>query len=162
MSQNTAGVTVYSYTVPAGGYDHAGNLLSYTDSSNNLPVMGTWNFTYDALNRLISGTPASGNQSNGGQNLCWSYDSFGNRTAQISQTAACPTLPSVPTPTAAYNANNQLTGGNYIYDPAGSGNVIGDNITKHAYLYDGEGRICAVSQHAGAQHDQHDRLPLSR
>ena len=40
-SQTLAQGTVYSYTVPlSGGYDGAGNLLSYTDSIN-----GTWSMT---------------------------------------------------------------------------------------------------------------------
>ena len=37
-----------SSTSSTSGYDSAGNLLSYTDT-----VMGTWNFQYDTLNRLI-------------------------------------------------------------------------------------------------------------
>ena len=123
-SSGATGTTVYSYTVSTGGYDLVGNLLSYTDSSAGNPIMGTWTFTYDALNRLISGTPATGNQSNGGLNLCWSYDNFGNRTAQSARPTACPTPPSVPTPTAVYNADNQLTGGNDTYDAAG--NVTAD------------------------------------
>jgi RHS repeat-associated protein len=109
---------------------------SYTDS-----VAGTWNLSYDSLNRLLVGTPATGN------NLCWSYDSFGNRTAQDSQTAACPTLPSVPTATASYNTNNQVTwtsvngaANGFTYDAAG--NVTYDGV--NTYIYDGEGRICAV------------------
>jgi YD repeat-containing protein len=61
---------VYSYTVPTGGYGPVGNLLSYVDSSMGAPVMGTWTFTYDALNRLISGTPSAGSYT--GTNLCWS------------------------------------------------------------------------------------------
>jgi YD repeat-containing protein len=56
---------IYSYSVPSGSYDGAGNLKSYTDS-----VMGAWNFNYDALNRLITATPSSGNYL--GYNGCWS------------------------------------------------------------------------------------------
>jgi len=130
---------IYSYSITNGsggsGYAANSNILNYTDSVN-----GTWSFSYDSLNRLISGTPAAGN------NLCWSYDSFGNRTAQSSQSAACPTLPAVPTPTVSYNANNQITGGYVVYDPSGSGNVTGDANTGNTYLYDGEGRICAVKR----------------
>jgi RHS repeat-associated protein len=129
--------TVYSYSVPSGGYDGVGNLLSYKDS-----VMGSWGFGYDTLNRLISGTPAAGNTSNNGNSLCWSYDAFGNRTTQIAQAAACPTLPSVPAQTASYNSNNQLTGRLVTYDAAG--NVNTDSNTGNSYLYDAEGRICAV------------------
>jgi len=106
--------------------------------------MGAWGFSYDSLNRLTTGTPAAGNQSNNGQNLCWAYDDFGNRTAQDAQSAACP---SAPAATASYNANNQLTwtsvnaaGSNFTYDAAGD--ATNDNANQ--YLYDGEGRICAV------------------
>jgi len=110
--------------------------------------MGQWGFTYDSLNRLTSGTPVapppSGVPANGGLNLCWAYDDFGNRTAQDAQSGACP---SAPTATASYNSNNQLTwtsvnaaGSNFTYDAAGNVTFDGVNI----YLYDGEGRICAV------------------
>jgi RHS repeat-associated protein len=44
--------------------------------------------------------------------------------------------------TAQYNANNQVRDGSLGYDPAG--NVTADN--ANSYLYDGEGRICAVYQ----------------
>jgi RHS repeat-associated protein len=106
--------------------------------------MGTWTYSYDNLNRLVTGVPAAGNSSNGGQSLCWSLDPFGNRTAQDSP---CPTLPTLPTATASYNGNNQVTwtsvnaaGNNFTYDAAG--NVVNDNV--NTYVYDGEGRICAV------------------
>jgi RHS repeat-associated protein len=134
-----AGKLVYSFV---GSYDGVGNLSSYTDNtSGGQPngIMGTWSFNYDTLNRLIAGSPSSGSYA--GQNLCWAYDAFGNRTAQSSQTAACPAS---LTPTVSYNANNQITGGFIQYDPAGSGNVIADSTTGNQYLYDGEGRICAV------------------
>jgi len=130
----------YSITTPGGaasGYAPNSNILNYSDS-----VMGTWSFNYDSLNRLIAGMPAAGNSINNGNNLCWSYDPFGNRTAQSSQSAPCPTLPSVPTPTVNYNANNQVTGGVLTYDAAGD--VKFDTSTGNTYLYDGEGRICAV------------------
>jgi hypothetical protein len=41
-SQMLAQGTVYSYTVPTGGYDGAGNLLSYTDSINGTWSMAGW------------------------------------------------------------------------------------------------------------------------
>jgi uncharacterized protein RhaS with RHS repeats len=110
--------------------------------------MGTWTFQYDTLNRLIAGEPAQGNSSNNGLNLCWSYDGFGNRTAESAQSGDCPTLPSVPTATATYNSKNRVIWttvnaavNGFTYDAAG--NVTNDN--KNAYLYDAEGRICAVA-----------------
>jgi RHS repeat-associated protein len=134
---NSSGQTVYSNS---DSFDNDNNLTGSTDT-----VMGTWGFQYDTLNRLISGTPTSG-QFNG-HNLCWSYDAFGNRTAQSSQTTACPTLPAVPTATAAYNVNNQVTwttvnsgSAGFNYDAAG--NVTYDNM--NSYLYDADGRLCAV------------------
>jgi RHS repeat-associated protein len=132
--------TLYEYmiTPPGGssGYAPNGNLLSYTDSVN-----GTWNFGfsgYDALSRLVSGSASAGHFA--GLQMNWSYDSFGNRTGE---TLGGTTGVSLPTGTTAqYNANNQVTGGSLGYDPAGSGNVIADNANN--YLYDGDGRICAV------------------
>jgi hypothetical protein len=42
-SQTLAQGTVYSYTVPlSGGYDGAGNLLSYIDSINGTWSMAGW------------------------------------------------------------------------------------------------------------------------
>jgi RHS repeat-associated protein len=155
----TTPATVYQYTItPTGGpsgYAPNGNLVSYTDS-----VMGSWNFSYDGLNRLIGGavTPSVN------ENLfyCWSYDSFGNRTNQSGsntafQTAGNGTPPCQPatngtltTNIATYNSNNQITSSNALgvgvpptYDPSGSGNIISDGVNQ--YLYDGEGRICATA-----------------
>jgi len=139
---SNSGVTIYQYS---GSYDGVGNLAGYTDSTANAaPIMGTWTFGYDSLNRLVSGTPSSGPDS--GQHLCWSYDPFGNRTAQVSQTSTCPSVSSPSFPTASYNGNNQVTWVQntapmgYSYDA--SGNATSDN--TNTYLYDAEGRICAV------------------
>ncbi len=155
--------TVYSYAVPAGGYAKNGKLLSYTDST----VMGTWNFSYDTLGRLASAssTPASGQPANPYPNFCWSYDSFGNRTTQMTASVTfastqggangCSTTGSLGQNVwAQYNGtvngtnNNQLSatslnpnqGQSSGYDQAG--NILYDGANK--YLYDGEGRQCAV------------------
>jgi RHS repeat-associated protein len=152
-SSSTLSGVIYSYSVPTGDFDHAGNVLGYTDM-----VMGTWSsLKYDHLNRLMSGyqgptgegypTPYSG------QNLCFDYDSFGNRTQSDLQTTACnpnPT-PSVASSsydqsTASYNAANHVTWvqnlapNGFSYDA--SGNVTSDVVNY--YSYDGEGRICAT------------------
>jgi RHS repeat-associated protein len=75
---------------------------------------------------------------------CWAYDSFGNRTANDPLwTTACPAQESSLTPTDTYNTNNQMDPLTKSYDP--SGNMTVDNATGNTYLYDGEGRICAVS-----------------
>ena len=139
----------YSYSIPSsGGYDSAGNLASVTDSAT-----GQWSYSYDTLNRLLTGTATSGSYS--GHNGCWAYDSFGNRTAENYQTAACPTPETQVTstePTAKYSINNQVTWtsvngavNGLTYDAAG--NVLNDNL--NSYLYDAEGRLCAVKNSTG-------------
>ena len=108
--------------------------------------MGSWNFTYDTLNRLVSGTATAGNFN--GQYACWSYDSFGNRTSESLSTTACNNNPPLLS-WATYNVSNsnrmdatslnanQSSG----YDPAGD--VTNDGV--NTYLYDAEGRVCAVT-----------------
>jgi RHS repeat-associated protein len=133
-------VTVYSF---AGSYDGVSNLSSYTDS-----VMGTWNFSYDTLNRLVSSqntAVSSATPQFAGNYGCWSYDAFGNRLSQSMSTTACGSSPPLMS-WANYNANNQFAAtsqalGGVPYDA--SGDVLNDGVNQ--YLYDGEGRICAVA-----------------
>jgi len=125
-----------------GVYDGVGNLITNSDSA-----MGNWSYTYDSLNRLVTGTPSSGTYN--GQYLCWAYDPFGNRTAESFQSSACTTVQ----PTATFNVINQPITASGIGASAGysftatfthdaAGNVIAD--TTNQYLYDAEGRLCAV------------------
>ena len=120
--------------------------------------MGDWFYSYDTLNRLgtaqnVLATSIAPQYA--GQYGCWGYDSFGNRTAEYYQAAACPTPESsVPVPHVnqiTYNGSNQVLtanvawgqtnlSGTFQYDAAG--NVLSD-ITNN-YLYDAEGRLCAV------------------
>jgi len=154
--------TIYSYVVPSGGYVANGNLQTYTDS-----VTGTWNLSYDGLNRLTNGTVTPpGNQS---QYLCWSYDSFGNRTTQLSSDQAFSGVSnpsSTPNPipntcspsgTASNiittpNNQNQISATNARgvawtpqYDAAGD--LTSDGV--NSMVYDAEGRLCAVSSSIG-------------
>ena len=139
--------TIYSYVVPEGGYAPNSNLLTYWDS-----VMGNWNYTYDTLNRLTTSkntatsTPGAQYASEVG---CWTYDGFGNRTLEAYSnqlTNPCATganlsLMSLHMATSVNTTaplNNQISG--LPYD--GAGNVKADNY--NSYLYDAEGRICAV------------------
>jgi RHS repeat-associated protein len=139
--QTLTAATVYNYT--ANSYDGVGNLTNYTDS-----VMGTWGLTYDYLNRLISGTPSAGDFS-GNNYYCWSYDAFGNRTSQVLQTAACPTLPASPAATISYSGTNQVTWIQNVaptglaYDAAGDALSAVTSVGQTYYSYDAEGRICA-------------------
>lgn len=138
---------LYSYTV---GFDKASNVNAMNDS-----LMGNWTFTYDRLNRLAGST---GSQSgNPYTNYCWSYDSFGNRKNEEGSTEAFQSPSGGASPCqpqtgagltntwASYNANNQISEtalmpNGDLYDPAGD--VTNDGANK--YMYDGEGRQCAV------------------
>ncbi|HZB88213.1 MAG TPA: RHS repeat-associated core domain-containing protein [Terracidiphilus sp.] len=143
-----------------------GNVNRFADTTYNggPGVMGSWSITgpggtsgYDTLNRLATGHATSGTYN--GQYACWSYDSFGNRLQQeISSAAfqagsggasACQpqSSASVTTDLATYSSINQITSTNArgvtatpAYDLAG--NMTSDGV--NSYLYDGEGRICAV------------------
>jgi RHS repeat-associated protein len=160
-SGSAGGGTLYSYGYPIPiSYDGVGNVTGYTDS-----VMGMWSFSsgYDSLNRLSLGTqtPAPVNGvTQSPQYFCWNYDNFGNRQQQeISSEAfqsgsgganACNAQSgvSLTTDLASYYGNNQISSTNArgvtaspVYDA--SGDVTNDGV--NTYLYDGEGRICAVS-----------------
>jgi YD repeat-containing protein len=136
-----------------GGPPAVGNLLNYTDST----VMGTWSFQYDHLNRLSLGTQTP--LVAAPQSYCWAYDAFGNRTGELelnsTGTAAtqaaspCPALTSSnATHWANHNAFNQTTTTDQAVTYDGAGNVTQD--TRNAYVYDPEGRICAVENTTGS------------
>ena len=138
------GVLYYYLIPPNGGYAPNGDILNVDDS-----VIGSWGYSYDKLNRLVQAAGTSGSYGGtsttgipvAGVNLGWSYDSFGNRLAQTSNSANFPTSwANVPT------ANNQISTsstapGGYLYDAAG--NVRNDGINQ--YLYDVEGKVCAAT-----------------
>jgi len=132
--------TVYSYSMPAGGYDTNSNLLKVNDS-----VMGQWTYSYDTLNRLSTGLASSGSYN--GQYGCWTYDDFGNRTMDAISAKACNASPT-PTFWAHFSAANQFTGTSLKTTMSvGNGYDVAGNITDdgaYQYLYDAEGRVCAV------------------
>src|SRR5271157_2753583 len=161
------GGVVYSYSVPSsGGYAPNGNILAHTDS-----VMGTWNFSYDVVDRLTSAAAGSNAPTAfRGQSAAWSYDrgprrqvfvggvedSYGNRTAQTFSN-------SVVSNWANYNpANNRITTATstvtgYVYDGVpvdrssstgwdASGNTLYDG--NNEYWYDAEGQLCAMQSQA--------------
>jgi RHS repeat-associated protein len=146
---------LYNYSIPAPGapttgYDAHGNLLSYSDCVANMPssscITGTWALTYDSLNRTHSGIASAGPWN--GLSLVWGYDAFGNRTAQTVGGNPPPNAPLPQSQTLSYTSGNNNRIDNFGpsgYDPAG--NVTYDLV--NTYLYDGEGRVCAVAYPSG-------------
>ncbi len=143
--------SIYNYSA---FYDGVGNVSSLNDS-----VIGNWTFTYDSLNRIASGSVTLGDLSGRYPYMCWSYDAFGNRTQQEMSSlgflsgsgggSACQPQSTAPVATdiASYDGNNRVSGTNAhgvtatpSYDSAG--NILWDG--AESYLYDAEGRVCAV------------------
>lgn len=88
------------------------------------------------------------------QTAQWSYDDFGNRIgANYSGTLADPSqAPPIPgNASATYNANNQAQSASPgpvpTYDSSGDGDMTSDG--QNQYLYDAEGRVCAVESLLG-------------
>ncbi len=132
----------YQYNIPAaGGFDGVGNLLSVADS-----VLGTWSYTSDHLNRLLTGTALAGPYSSVG--LSWAYDGFGNRWGQAvsgSPSSGMPfPQPWTASPDSTANDNRigstSMSSSGWTYDNAGNVTFDGNN----SYAYDAEERLCAV------------------
>lgn len=149
LDQRSDSSVVYSYVSPAAnGHDAAGNLKTYSDS-----VVGSWNLSYDTLNRLSAAQVSavtSFTQPYANAYGCWSYDGFGNRTKEaLSTQTTTPCASGVNdnlqlTVTNVVQGKNQLA--NVAYDAAG--NAISDGY--NSYRYDAEGRLCAVAYPNGS------------
>jgi RHS repeat-associated protein len=157
---NESMVYQFSITKPDGssGFAPNGNVLGYFDSVN-----GMWSqIQYDGLNRLTSARvtpPIMGMQAS---YFCWSFDSFGNRTGQtlsnqaLSSNGTQPCQPASGATSSSsqmqYGSTNQIASGTWqsqqgayvtgtpSYDANGS--MTAD--LQNQYLYDAEGRVCAV------------------
>jgi RHS repeat-associated protein len=135
----------YSYVV---SYQPNSNVGGFTDS-----VMSEWTFTYDTLNRLATATTNYQPPYFFDAGYCWSYDAFGNRQQELAAGAPFAagsggfSLCQPENPVPFTYTNNQVSGGPTVpaYDQAGD--ITIDTNGQH-YLYDAEGRICAMS--AGA------------
>jgi len=163
-TSETTSVPVYSYSVTnssaKSGYDATGNVKNVTDS-----IMGTWSYSYDDLNRLIAGQASTATYA--GKYTCWSYDNFGNRTHQsisnqpfvnaVGSPCAAATGASLIDTAVSYGTNNRISSATspaltVAYD--GAGNVTNDGY--NSYLYDAEGRICALNGPQGMFGYQYD------
>jgi RHS repeat-associated protein len=137
------GSTVYSSTL---GYTPDSNILSNVDSFN-----GSWAFTYDDLNRLItSNCSANCPDGTSTQGFSYAYDRYANRWTQTV------TAGSGPQPSLTFNGpssvpNNRIDG--YSYDAAG--NLLNDG--TNSYMYDGENRIASVGSSYTYSYDPEGR-----
>jgi RHS repeat-associated protein len=116
-----AGPVRYSYDLNFVGN---GAVLGSTDLIN-----GTWNYGYDAFNRLAS----AGDQ---GVGFSYDYDRFGNRWHQNL------TSGQGPQPMYAFDTNNHISGSGISYDVLG--NVLNDGL-GNSFTYDGENRLLTAN-----------------
>jgi RHS repeat-associated protein len=121
--------SVYTLTIPSGGYASNSDVLAANDSVN-----GNWTYAYDPFNRLI------GSSKNSGANAySYVYDRYGNRWQQNV------TAGSGPAPSYGFDANNHLVAGSGVtYD--GAGDTTDDGTTS--YTYDAEGRVATATNTA--------------
>jgi RHS repeat-associated protein len=97
-------------------------------------VAFTRTYTYDYLNRLS--TMSSPSDPSGCYGLSWTYDRYGNRTAQTETSGTTCPQPSTP----ASTSTNQLNGTGISYDSAG--NMTNDSV--HSYTYNASNQLTAV------------------
>ncbi len=123
----TTSTTKYSYAL---SFFPNGNIQTASDVVN-----GTWNYSYDTLNRVLTGASSS-------TGLSWTYDAFGNRRTQTATKGSAPQTSFTFTTTT-----NRIDG--YCYDAAGNILVRGPCPTGgiHQNAYDGEGKL--VSSESG-------------
>jgi RHS repeat-associated protein len=139
---NSSPITIYSYQA---GYAVNSNLTSVSDS-----VIGNWTYSYDHLNRLASSqntAVTSVSSQFSGIDGCWTYDPFGNRVSEAMSTTPCSNLPPLKSWATYTGTNNNRMdttnlNANQANDYDSAGNVLYDGANQ--YLYDAEGRICAV------------------
>jgi RHS repeat-associated protein len=102
--------------------------IDETASIGSMFPSQTWNYSYDASDRLL------GAQASGGATYGYGYDAADNITAFLTPTGAV---------TATYNGVNQLTGiGGLPFSYNANGNLINDG--QRTYLWDAENRLVAV------------------
>lgn len=127
----------YGYT-QNGGND--GEITSITD---NVESGRSASYTYDALYRLTAAS-TSGSSDYAAWGLSWSYDRYGNRTAQ--SVTAGSAYASAPTLSTSTNQVTALGGSSFTYDA--NGNLTQDD--QYQYSYDAENRMVGLNNLSGA------------
>jgi RHS repeat-associated protein len=133
-STNLVSLT-YGYTQNGGNNGQRTSIADGVDSGR------TASYTFDSLKRLTAAS-TSGSAAYPAWGLSWTYDRYGNRTAQT-VTQGLPTAYSTPV-----NSANQVTGMNgftFTYDA--TGNLIQDD--NYQYTYDAENRLVQVQLRSG-------------
>ena len=128
-TQTLYGAT-YSYVQSAGNNGQIAGITDGVDAGRNAT------YTYDTLDRLSTAQTA-GSTGYPQWGLKWTYDRYGNRTAQQATAGS-----GLPQPSFTVNpATNQITTPGYAYDL--NGNMTNDGL--NTITYDAENRIVSSS-----------------
>src|ERR1022692_4873494 len=127
----------YGYT-QNGGND--GQVTSITDNVDSGRTAG---YSYDSLYRLTAAS-TSGSSNYSAWGLSWTYDRYGNRTAQTVTAGSGPS--GSPTISTSTNHITSLGGTSYYCDA--SGNLTQDD--QYQYVYDGENRQVTLKSLTGS------------
>jgi len=135
MAEYTSYASSPSNSSPCNGEPGNNGNIGYI--VDNVNIGWTQSFTYDGLNRLMSGA-----RSDGGYNHTYIYDSFGNLLIQDNIN---------PGPTYSINPSsnqlNRLANNVNIYDYDAAGNLISSgtsDIAGHTFTYNALSQITAV------------------
>jgi RHS repeat-associated protein len=134
--------TIFSLTYSYGSAgSNNGQISGITDNVDN---GRTVSYVYDALARITNATTV-GSTNYPKWGLSWTYDRYGNRTAQ-SISSGCSGL-TCPTNSVTVSATtNRISGSPYAYDA--NGNMTNDGL--NALTYDAENRAVSATGSLGA------------
>ncbi|MGC1686542.1 MAG: RHS repeat-associated core domain-containing protein, partial [Candidatus Acidiferrales bacterium] len=127
------------YSVTYGYAQNGGNNGEITTISDSVDSGRSTTFTYDALDRLSTAS-TSGSTNYPAWGLSFTYDRYGNRTAQ---TVTAGTAPSESVSVSA--TTNHLTTTGFTYDA--NGNMTNDGV--NVLIYDGENRAVSDADGGG-------------
>ena len=133
LSYTKPGQTLFSLSY--GYTQNGGNNGQITNITDNVDSGRTVNYTYDALYRLKTAL-TTGSASYPQWGLSWTYDRYGNRTAQTVTNGSGPSNAVTVSATT-----NRLTDPGYSYDA--NGNMTNDGL--NALTYDAENRVVTSS-----------------
>ena len=150
VGYSKSGTTLFgqSYTYGSSGANN-GEMTAITDSVDTGRNM---TYVYDSLDRLSKST-SQGSTNYPAWGLSFTYDRYGNRTAQ-SIASGCTGL-TCPTSSVTVSATtNQLTGSPYTYDA--NGNMTNDGV--NTMTYDAENRVVSDADGSGTATYAYDGL----
>jgi RHS repeat-associated protein len=140
LSYSSGASTLLSLTY--GYTQNGGNNGEITTITDNVDSGRTASYAYDSLHR-VSTASTSGSTNYPAWGLSWTYDRYGNRTAQSVTSGSGPS--NSVTVSTSTNRITSMGSSNFTYDS--NGNLTQDDLYK--YKYDAENRMVEMDQPNG-------------